>query len=124
MVVDYRPINKLTVVDKYPIPGIDEMLDSVGDASYFSKLDLHSGFHLISVFPEHVERTAFRTNYGTFAYQVMPFGLCNAPATLQKTMYCIFQNMRQFAGAYIDYILIYTKTLENHLQVLCKVYDK
>ena len=94
MVEDYRPINKLTVVDKYHLPRIDEMLDSVGDASYFYKLDLHSGFHQIRVFPEHVERTAFRNKYGTFAYQVMPFGLCNAPATFQKTMDYIFQNMR------------------------------
>ena len=79
MVVDYRPINKLTVVDKYPLPRIDEMLDRVGDACFFSKLDLHSGFHQIRVFPDYVERTAFRTKYGTFAYKVMPFGLCNAP---------------------------------------------
>ena len=71
--VDYRPINKLTVVDKHHLPRIDEMLDRVGDASYFSKLDLHSGFHQIRVIPEHVERTEFRTKYGTFAYQVMPF---------------------------------------------------
>ena len=76
MVVDYRNINKLTVVNKYPLPRIDEMLDRVGDASYFSKLDQQPGFHKIRVFHEHVERTAFRTNYGTFAYQVMPFGLC------------------------------------------------
>ena len=79
MVVDYPiPINKLTVVDKYPLPRIDEMLDWVVDAIYFSKLDLHSGFHKIMVFPEHVKRTAFRTKYSTFVYQVMPFGPCNA----------------------------------------------
>ena len=81
MVVDYRPINKLLVAAKYPLPRIDEMLDRVGDASYFSKLDPHSGFHQIRVFPEHVELTAFRTKYGTCAYHIMPFGLCNAPAT-------------------------------------------
>ena len=73
MVVDYHPINKLTVVDKYPLPRIDDMHDRVGDASYFSKLDLHSGFHQIRVFPERVERTAFRTKYVTFAYKIMPF---------------------------------------------------
>ena len=73
MVADFRPVNKLTVVDKYPLPRIDEMLDRVGDASYFSKLDLHSGFHQIRVFPEHLERTAFRSKYGTFAYHLMTF---------------------------------------------------
>ena len=76
------------------------------------------------VFPDHVERTAFRTKYGTFAYEVMPFGLCNAPYTFQKTMDYILQNMRAFAGAYIDDILIYTKTLEQHLAALRNVYDK
>ena len=96
----------------------------VGEASYFSKLDLHSCFHRIRLFPEHVERTAFRTKYGTSVYQVIPFGLCNAPATFQKTMCYIFQIMRQFAGAYIYDILIYTKTLEDDLQSLRKIYDK
>ena len=75
MVVNYRHTNMLTVVDKFTIPRIDEMLDRVGDASYLSKLDLHSGFHQIRVHQDHVERTAFRTKYGTFAYLVMPFGL-------------------------------------------------
>ena len=84
----------------------------------------NSGFHQIRVFPDHVERTAFRTKYGTFAYQVMPFGLCNAPATFQRTMDFIFQNMRAFAGAYIDDILVYTKTLEEHLVALRQVYDR
>ena len=97
------------------------MLDRVVDASYFSRLDLYSGFPQILVFAEHVERIAFRTKYGTFAYQVMPFGLYNAPATFQKTMDYIFQNMPQFAGSYNDDILIYTKTLLDHCQALCKV---
>ena len=108
LVVDHRIINKLTVVDKYPLPRIDEMLDRVGDASYFSKLDLNSGFRQIRVFPEHVKRTSFRTKYGTFAYQVMPFGLCNAHATFQDTMEYSFQNMRHFAGSYIGDIFIIT----------------
>ena len=76
--LDYRPIITLTVVDWYLLQRIDKMLDCVGDAVYFSKLDLHSGFHKIMVFPEHVKRTAFRTKYSTFVYQVMPFGPCNA----------------------------------------------
>ena len=122
--MDYRHINKLTVADKYPLPKLEEVLDRVGNASYFSKLFIHSGVHQILVFPEHVERKAFRTKYGTSAYQVMPFGLCNATATFQKTMDYIFQNMRQFAGAYTDDILIYNKTLEDHLQALRKIYVK
>ena len=80
-------------------------------------------FIQIRVFTEHRDRTAFRTKYGTFAYKVMPFGLCTARATFQKTMDYIFQNMGQFAGVYIDDSLIYSKTLEYHLQALRKVYD-
>ena len=100
------------------------MLDRVGDASFFSKLDLHSDSNQIRVFHEHVERTAFRTKYGTFAYLVMPFDLYNAPATFQKTMDYIFQSMGQFAGAYIYDILIYAQTLEEHIQALRNIYDK
>ena len=74
--------------------------------------------------PEHVERTAFRTKLGTFAYKVVPFGLCNAPATFQKTINFILQEMREFAGAYIDDILIFTKTLDEHLVALRKVLEK
>ena len=82
------------------------------------------GFPPDPCFPDHVERTAFRTKYGTFAYQVMQFGLCNAPATFQRAMDFILQNMRAFACAYIDNILVYTKTLEEHLTALRQVYDK
>ena len=71
-----------------------------------------------------MELTAFRTKYGTFAYLVMPFGLCRSPVTFQKTMYYIFQNMRQFSGAYIDDILVYTKTLAEHVLAHRHVYDK
>ena len=71
-----------------------------------------------------MERTAFRTKYGTFAYLVMMLGFCNAPATFQKTMDYIFQNMRQFAGAYIDGILFYTKTLAEHVLSIRQVHDK
>ena len=81
MVVNYRPINKLTVVDKYTLQRIDEMLNRVGDARYFSKLYLHSGFYQIRVFLEHVERIAIRPSTALLRTWYMPFGLCNAPAT-------------------------------------------
>ena len=81
MVVDYRPINKLTVVCKYPLPRIYKMLNRVGDARYFSKLYLHSGFYQIRVFLEHVERIAIRPSTALLRTWYMPFGLCNAPAT-------------------------------------------
>ena len=100
------------------------MLDHVGSATIFTKLDLHSGFHQIKVVPEHRERTAFKTKYGTFMYNVMPFGLCNAPSTFQRTMDLIFQDLRDFAGAYIDDILIFSKDLTDHLYHLRQVYQR
>ena len=107
-VVDYRTISRLTMVDKYPLPRIDEKLDLIGNASYFYKLYLYSGLHQILVHPDRVDQTAFRTKYGTFAHLVMSLGLCNAPATCQKTMDYVFQSIRQFAGPYTDVILVYT----------------
>ena len=116
--------HKQAGVDKYTIPRIDEMLDRVRDASYFSKLELHSGFHQIRLHHEHVWQTAFRTTFGTFACSVMILWLCDAQATFQNTIDYIFQNMRQFAGAYINDILLCTKTLAEHVTSLRQVYDK
>ena len=79
MCVDYRPLNAITVEDQYPLPRIEELIDQVGKARVFTKMELNSGFHQIRVYPEHVQRTAFKTMYGTYQYKVMPFGLCNAP---------------------------------------------
>ena len=80
--VDFRPLNAITVVDDYPLPRIGEMIDQVGKATIFSKLDLHSGFHQIRVVEEDIPKTAFKTKFGSYHYKVMPFGLCNAPATI------------------------------------------
>ena len=116
MVVDYAPLNQQTDIDQYPLPRIDELIDQVSrSARYFSKLDMHSGFHQIRVVPEHVPRTAFKTKYGTFQYLVMPFGLCNAPATFQRTMDKLIESFHDFAGMYVDYLLVFSDTLEDHL---------
>ena len=108
--VDYRPLNAITVADVYPLPRIDEMIDNAGKAKWFTKMDLHSGFHQIRLHPSHIERTAFKTKYGTYQYRVMPFGLCNAPATFQRTMDFVLQYLKDFAGAYVDDILVHTDT--------------
>ena len=92
--MDYRPLNAITVADVYPLPRIDEMIDKAGGSRWFSKMDLHAGFHQIRVHDAHVERTAFKTKYGTYQFKVMPFGLCNAPATFQRTMYFVLQDLR------------------------------
>jgi hypothetical protein len=117
--VDYRPLNAVTIKNKYPLPRIDILFDQLAGARVFSKVNLCSGYHQIKIRSEDVPKTAFSTRYGLYEYLVMSFGLTNAPAHFMYLMNSVFMpKLDKFAVVFIDDILIYSKSEEEHAQHL------
>jgi len=120
--VDYRALNKITIKNRYPLPRVEDLTDRLTGAKYFTKIDLYSGYHQVRIREEDVPKTAFRTRYGHFEFLVLPFGLTNAPATFMTLMNDIFREfLDKFVVVYLDDILVYSKTKEEHYKHLHQV---
>ncbi|GKC76682.1 putative reverse transcriptase domain-containing protein [Tanacetum coccineum] len=115
MCIDYRELNNLTIKNHYPLPRIDDLFDQLQGLQYFSKIDLRSGYHQLRVHEDDIPKTAFRTRYGHFEFRIMPFGLTNAPAVFMDQMNRVCRlYLDKFLILFIDDILIYSKTREEH----------
>lgn len=123
--VDYRRLNELTKKDSYPLPRMDTILSSLGESRWFSTLDLQSGYWQVAMSPADKEKTAFVVDRGLWEFQVMPFGLCNAPATFERLMDRVFEDVSwQTALVYLDDIIVHGITFEEHLSNLRIVFQK
>jgi hypothetical protein len=122
--VDYRKLNVVTVKNKFLMPIIDEFLNEISGAAFFTKLDLNSGFHQIKMTEDDEFKMAFKIHHRHYQFRVMPFGLTNAPATFQCLMNSVFAPfMRKFVLVFIDDILIYSRTLKEHVQHLSQFFQ-
>jgi len=122
--VNFIQLNKLTVKDRYPLPNQEDIFRQIGSAKFFTTMDLMSGFWQIAIKPEHRHKTAFITTRGLYEFLVMPFGLCNAPSTFQRMMDRIIKpEYRKFIQTYIDDIILYSKTFNEHLQHLSTLHQ-
>ena len=123
--VDYREVNDLTVKDSYPLPRIDDSLDALSGAKWFSTLDLRSGYWQVKMDPKDKEKTAFTSPYGLYQFTTMPFGLANAPSTFQRLMDLVLAGLHWEACLiYLDDVIVFGRTFEEHLERLRSVLER
>nr|GEY64904.1 putative reverse transcriptase domain-containing protein [Tanacetum cinerariifolium] len=128
MCIDYQELNKLTIKNRYPLPRIDDLFDQLQGSNVYSKIDLRSGYHQLRVRDEDIHTTAFRTRYGHYEFQVMPFGLTIAPAVFMDLINRVCKPyLDKFIIVFIDDILIYSRNEEehaNHLRIILELLRK
>ena len=122
--MDFRKLNQVTKKNSYPLPLIDDILALLGKTKFFTSLDLKSGYRQVAMDEKDKEKTAFACHKGLFEFNVMPFDLSNASAVFQELMTVVLQGCNEFATAYLDDILIFSGTLEEHLKHLSIIFDK
>jgi hypothetical protein len=119
MCIDYRTLNSMTIKNKYPLPRIEDLLDRLKKAKFFSRIDLRLGYHQMKIREQDIPKTAFTTRYGLYEFVVVSFGLTNAPAYFMKLMNKVFmEELDRFVVVFIDDILIYSESTEEHLRVM------
>ena len=122
--VDYRELNKRTTLSSLPLLKIDDLLASLGKAKYFTCLDLKSGYWQVAADEKDKEKTAFTSHRGLYKYNMMPFGLQNAPSTFQRLMSTVVRDMSHFSVAYLDDVIIFSPSIEEHLKHINLVFDQ
>ena len=123
--VDFRRLNDVTVKDAYPLPRIEDNLDAMAGSRWFTTLDMASGYWQVEMSEEDRPKTAFATRYGLFEWNVMPFGLCNAPATFQRLMEKVMKGLQwRILALYLDDVVVFADTVANHLERLGQVWDR
>jgi hypothetical protein len=119
MCVDYRPLNVVTIKNKYPLPRIDILFDQLSKVKVFSKIDLRLGYYQIKIMPQDIPKIAFSTKYGLYKYLVMSFGLTNAPVNFIYLMNLVFMpELDKFVIMFIDDILVYSENEKDHVKHL------
>jgi hypothetical protein len=125
MCIDYRALNEVTIKNKYPLPRIEDLFDQLRGASVFSKIDLRSGYLQLRIRPSDIPKTTFITKYGLYEFNVMSFGLTNAPAFFMNLMNSVFIDyLDKFVVVFINDILIYSQSEEEHVNHLKMVLQR
>jgi hypothetical protein len=125
MCIDYRALSEVIIKNKYPLPRIEDLFDQLRGASVFSKIDLRSGYHQLRIWPSDIPKTTFITKYGLYEYTIMSFGLTNALAFFMNLMNSAFMDyLDKFVVVFIDDILIYSQSEEEHVDHLKMVLQR